>query len=158
MSRHTVFVKISGNLIARSDVLDWIRLRAEESAVTICTGGGSQINEAFKARGFEIKFGPLGRETKTFEERQFARDILENNQVEMEDLLAENKISAIVEIPVRTVGSVLCPVNGDLFVKLAYLGFDELYVLTLSSRVESKQKQYELLPKITVVGFPDENP
>ncbi|MCC2631112.1 MAG: hypothetical protein K0S38_921, partial [Candidatus Paceibacter sp.] len=115
---------------------------------------GTQINEAFTTNGYAIHFGPLGRETNTFEERQLARDVLEKNQAEIQDLLAEQKIQATVILPVLDIGSVLCHVNGDIFAMAAYLGFDKVYVLTLDDRKEQKQKEYELYPKIQVIGFP----
>ena len=121
----------------------------------ICVGGGSQINEEFQRRGIEIDFGPLGRETKNFPERQLARDILERNQAKVQDLLAENGINAVVVIPVLNIGSVLCHVNGDVYTRAAYLGFDKLFVVTGEARKADKEKTFEGLGKIKVIGFPD---
>lgn len=110
-------------------------------------------HQAFQERGFPIVFGPLGRETKTFEERQLARDVLEENQSVIQDLLAEHGITATVIIPVRDIGSVLCHSNGDILTREAYHGFDRLYILTLAERVKSKKKEFESLPKIEIIGF-----
>lgn len=71
----------------------------------------------------------------------------------MQDLLAEQGIHATVVIPVWDCGSVLCHINGDLFVRAAYLGFNELYVVTTPERLEAKQKEFADLPKVRVVGF-----
>lgn len=154
MARKTALIKISGDLCKRHDVMDWIGNVSMSYFVVICVGGGTQINEAFSKKNFPVlKHGPLGRESKTFEERQLARDILEKNQVEMQDLLADNGIVVNVVIPVLDIGSVLCHVNGDTFVLAAYLGFDKIYIITLKERVGEKQKQFKKYPKIEIVGF-----
>jgi acetylglutamate kinase len=152
MPRKTAFVKISGDLIGKESVLQWLKSIAKTFFTVICVGGGTQINEAFKERGFPINFGPQGRITETFEERQLARDVLEKNQVYVQDLLAENGIIATVIIPVLDIASVLNHINGDDFVLLA-TGFDEVYILTLENRVNAKEEQFKNYPKIKVVGF-----
>ncbi|HBI25591.1 MAG: hypothetical protein UT41_C0001G0292 [Candidatus Wolfebacteria bacterium GW2011_GWC2_39_22] len=149
----TAFVKISGDLISREDVLDWIRVLTQDYFVVVCSGGGTQINKAFEERGIPVVFGPLGREIERFEDRQFAREILEKNQAEIQDLLQAKQIQATVVIPVLDIGSVLCHVNGDVYVLAAYLGFDALYVLTLEDRVVKKTEEFKMYPKVTVVGF-----
>ena len=149
----TAFVKISGDLISREDVLDWIRVLTQDYFVVVCSGGGTQINKAFEERGIPVVFGPLGREIERFEDRQFAREILEKNQAEIQDLLQAKQIQATVVIPVLDIGSVLCHINGDVYVLAAYLGFDALYVLTLEDRVVKKTEEFKMYPKVTVVGF-----
>lgn len=135
-------VKLSGNLIGRTDVLDWLRKLTETYSVRICTGGGEQINAEFKAQGWPIKFGPLGRITRNKKEQQIARNVLEDNAAEIEDLLDAHKIPARVFIPVldAEVGAVLSHVNGDIQVFALHNGFDKLYVLTLESRADKKKK------------------
>ena len=156
MSRKTALIKLTGDLAnLRPDVLAWLRQLALEYFVVICTGGGTQINEEFAARGLPFNFGNLGREIGTFEGRQLARDILERNQADIQDRLAIENIPATVIIPVLDIGSVLCHVNGDIFVLTAYLGYDKIYVLTLDSRKEKKVTEFEDYPKIEIVGFPD---
>jgi hypothetical protein len=155
--RETVLVKLTGDLAElRPDVLDWLRPLAKEYFVVICTGGGTRISERCKIEGIPFEFGPLGRELTTFPGKQMARDELENNQAEIQDKLALERIPATVIIPVLDIGSVLCHVNGDQFVKTAYLGFNKIYVLTLNSRLEKKKEELAALPKIEVVGFPDQ--
>lgn len=139
----------------RHDVLDWLRELTKNYFVVICTGGGTRISKMLETEGISSTFGPLGREIGSFRGRQIARDELENNQAVIQDRLAVEKISATVIIPVLDVGSVLCHVNGDTFVQMAYLGFDKIYVLTLDSRKEKKIKEFAKLPKVEVVGFPD---
>ena len=152
--RKTAFVKISGDLIKREDVLAWIKSIADDYFVVICSGGGTQINDEFTKRNIPVKFGPLGREIENFEDRQIARDILEKNQAEIQDLLESKNIKATVVIPVLDIGSVLCHVNGDIYTKAAYLGFDKIYILTLSDRMEEKKKEFNEFPKIEIVEFP----
>jgi len=152
MPRKTAFVKISGDLIDKESVLQWLKSIAESFFTVICVGGGKQISQAFKERGFPINFGPQGRITETFEERQLARNVLEKNQLYVQDLLAENGIMATVIIPMLDIASVLNHINGDDFVLLA-TAFDEVYILTLKNRVNAKEEQFKNYPKIKVVGF-----
>lgn len=153
MTRKTALIKISGDLLFKVEVIEKIREISREFFTVIIVGGGTQISEAFQQKGFPIKFGPLGRETNSLEERQLARDILEKNQMEIQDFLAEEEIVATVIIPFIDVASVLCPINGDIFVLMAYLGFDNLFIFTLKERREQKQKEFEKYPKIKIIGF-----
>lgn len=79
MERKNCLIKLSGDVLVLDDsTLSWLRKLTGEYFVVLCVGGGTQINKAFEDAGFPIgKFGPLGRETRTFEERQLARDVLE---------------------------------------------------------------------------------
>ena len=153
MTQRNVLVKISGNLIENEEVIAWLQQLTVDFHAVICTGGGTQINEAFKERGFAIKFGPYGRETSSFEERQLARDVLEINQAQIQDLLREKNINAEVVIPVKNIGSVLCHINGDLYVLDGLLGFDRICVLTEQMNVEKKKSFYAQYPKVEVIGF-----
>jgi hypothetical protein len=154
MLRKTSFVKVSGDQFRNSDFLSWVSELSKDSYVTLCIGGGTQINEELERRGVLFKkHGPLGRELETFPERQLARDILENNAAECEDLLAAQGIHIRVALPVMDVGGVLCHVNGDLMVRAAYLGYDNLFVITTPDRKESKTKAFEDLPKVQVRAF-----
>ena len=165
MAKPNAFIKVSGNLLEESEVLEWLRELGNKYYVVVCIGGGEQINKAFRERGFEIKFGPMGRVTQTLEERQLARDILENNQAIIQDMIDGKGISARVIIPVDDIASVLCHVNGDVKLLTAYNGYDKLFLLTSKDRVEKKrlwlEKVTEIfeiiekgkLDKIEVVGF-----
>jgi len=154
MGRKTALVKISGDLHQRRDVIEWVRKLSAEYFTVVLVGGGTQINEAFKKAGLPIReHGPLGRETETFEESQLARDVLERNQEQVQDLLAERGVMATVVIPVLDIGSVLCHINGDIFILTAYLGFDKIFVLTYEDRVKAKRRALGKYPKIKVVGF-----
>lgn len=163
--RKNAFVKVSGNLLGKREVIEWLRKVSKNYFIVICIGGGEQINEAFRKKDFSIKFGPLGRITKSLEEKQFARDILERNQTLVQDLIDGEGISAQVVIPIRDIASVLCHENGDLMILSAYNGFDKCFILTLKERVVKKKlwlKQLAKcfsyigegkLDKIEVVGF-----
>lgn len=154
--RKTALVKVSGDLCGRDDVIEWVRKLAAEFFVVICVGAGTQINEAFKKAGIDVKkHGPLGRETEGFKERQLARDVLEENQEVLQDLLAARGVTATVVIPVLDIGSVLCHVNGDIFTFVGYLGFDKICVLTYEDRVKAKKAELKQYPKIEVIGFPE---
>lgn len=153
MPRKNCFVKISGDILS-DDVLEWIKTLSQEYFVVVCVGGGTQINEAFKKAGLPVgDFGPLGRETNSFQERRLAQNILEINQTEIQDRLNAIGVRVNVVIPILNIGTVLCHVNGDQFVLTAYLGFDVLYIVTTKDRVAEKKKFFSPYPKIQVVGF-----
>lgn len=151
--RKTAFVKISGDLIHMDAILEWIRNLTRDYFVVVCTGGGSQISETLDARGLKSHFGPLGRELDSFVSRQIARDVLEENQAAVQDLLASKGIPAVVIIPVLDIGSVLCHVNGDVYTTAAYLGFDRVIIMTTREREEKKRAETAHLSKIEVIGF-----
>jgi len=153
MSKKTSLIKISGDLLTKKDVIAKIREISKKYLTVITVGGGTQISEAFQQKGFPIKFGPLGRETNSLEEKQLARNILEKNKKEVQNFLDKENIPATVIIPFVDIASVACPINGDTFVLATYLGFDKLYIFTLSGREDKKRKEFEKYPKIEVVGF-----
>jgi len=153
MPREQVFVKVSGDLCHNDGVLEWIGELTQDHFVVICVGGGTQINAAFEASGRQVEFGPLGRETEELDSRQLARDTLEENQRDLQDLLADRGIHAVVIIPFLDIGTVLCPVNGDVMISAAYLGFHVLYVVTTKDREEAKIQQFAHLPKVQVKAF-----
>ncbi len=153
MSRKNCFIKISGDMLG-DDVLRWIKELSKEYFVVVCVGGGTQINEAFAIADLPVReFGPLGRETETLEEKQLARDVLEKNQTEIQDRLANLGVHASVVIPVIDIGTVLCHVNGDQFILAVYHGFNVLYVVTTKDRVEKKKSFFSSYKKIQVIGF-----
>lgn len=148
MARPNAFVKISGSLLGNPAVLEWLRELARFYFVVICIGGGEQINKAFEAKGIPINFGPLGRITRSFVERQIARDILEKNQAITQDLLDEEGVNARVIVPVMEVGGVICHVNGDAMILTAYLGYDKLFILTTEDKVEQKKLWLEQVAEV----------
>lgn len=155
MKRENILVKVSGDVFLLPEFIDWIARLAYESHVVICIGGGTQIKEEFKRRGWkDDNYGPLGRETKTAEEHLIAREILESNKAKLKELFAKARVSdVVVVIPMLNIGGVSCHVNGDQYLLAAYLGFDRLYAVTLAQRAEAKQQQFAFLPKIQVKAF-----
>jgi len=153
MPRKNCFVKISGDVLG-DRTLEWIKQLCQEYFVVVCVGGGTQINEAFRKAGFPVReFGPLGRATATLEEKQLARNVLEQNQAAVQDRLADMGVHASVVIPAIEIGTVFCHVNGDKYLLSAYHGFDILYVVTTADRVEKKKEQFAPYEKIKVIGF-----
>jgi hypothetical protein len=154
MSEKNIFVKVSGDLFFQPDFLKWLAEITENNKVVVCIGGGGQINDAFAKKGWPIKkHGPLGREAENYEQKKVAKNVLKNNQRIFKRLIEKAGINAKVIIPVLHLNGVMCHVNGDVFIKTFYLGFDELYVVTTEERVEAKKKDFDNLPKIQVVGF-----
>lgn len=154
MPRRNVFVKISGDVVENDALDEWLRALSKETFVVVCVGGGTQINNALYSAGYPLRpHGPLGRELVTFKERQLVRDVLETNQALLQDRLAEKKIRVTVVIPVQEWGTVLCHMNGDEAVRAAYLGFDELFVVTVAERIENKALQFADLPKVKVIAL-----
>lgn len=157
MSHRTVFIKVSGDEYVNPAFLRWLKELSTGAWVVVCVGGGAQINEAFRQHGLPLNpHGPLGLETGVFHERQLQRDVLECNQDALREYLAMLGIPATVEIPVIMIGTVLCPVNGDQMVRTAYLGFDELYVVTTPEREAEKRERFSDLSKVRVLAFPPE--
>jgi uridylate kinase len=165
MTKQNALIKISGSLLKDKKAIEQIKKISKKYFTVILIGGGEQINKAFKKKGWKIKFGPLGRITKTFEQKQLARDVLEKNQEIVQDMLDELGIGARVIIPVDEVASVICHVNGDIMVLSAYNGFDRIFMFTPKNNVEKKKKWLKQLAdcfkhidegdidKIEVVGF-----
>lgn len=153
MFKKNVFVKISWDLINKDEVIDWLKKISQYSFLVICTWWGTQINEEFEKRWFQIKFWPLWRETSSFEGKQLARDLLEQNQAEIQDYISDKWIDAQVIIPVLDIWNVLCHVNWDIYTLAAYNWFDELFILTLKDRLDKKIVEFEKYPKIEIIWF-----
>lgn len=152
--RKNLFVKVSGDLCFSPSFIDYLRITTRDYFTVICVGGGTQINETLAERGIEPgPHGPMGRELNSFELRQVARDVLEENQSRLQETLATLGISAVVIIPVLDLGSVLCHVNGDEMVRAAYIGFDHLVVITTEDRALKKAGEFSRLSKVEVIGL-----
>ena len=154
MPRKTAFVKVSGDLCNSPRFIAALQKLVRNCFVVVCVGGGTQINKAFQRAGIKTgKHGPLGRQARSFKERQLARDVLEKNQARLQDALANQGVIATVTIPVLDVGSVLCHVNGDQMVRTVYLGFDRIFIITTPERLAQKAKEFKDLPKVKVLSF-----
>ncbi|MFH1178588.1 MAG: hypothetical protein V1711_02620 [bacterium] len=149
-----IFVKISGDLIDNEQVSRWIAECSKRGKLVICVGGGTQINNALVEAGIPIReHGPLGREHQSEKERMIAEEILVKNVEKVRALCREQKINCEVVAPLIEVGGVQCHINGDQIILAAYLGYDQLFVLTTADRVEKKESEFAQYPKIKVVGF-----
>jgi hypothetical protein len=154
MAKPNLLIKLSGSLLENPEVFSRIKKESKKYSIVILAGGG-----------WKIQFCPLGRVTKTLEQRQMAKNILEKNQAKIQDLLDKKGISARVEIPVREHGNVLCHENGDVAVLSVYCGYDKILIFTKKSMVKAKRKWLKKvaecfqhiepgeLDKIEVVGF-----
>jgi len=140
MLKSNLLVKISGDGLKSKIVKEYLRESVKKYSITVITGGGSDINKIFKEKGYEIEFCPLGRITKSLEERQEAKKILEKNQAMLQDEYDSEGICVRVEIPFREIGTVSCPENGDVMVLSAYLGFDKIVIFTKQENVEAKRQ------------------
>ena len=165
MAKKNMLIKVSGDVLYLPEFQARVREYACVFSVVVLVGGGTQIEEAFKAAGYERDMGPLGRKTKSLPERQIARDVLEVNQAGVQDMFDDSGISVRVEIPVLDIGGVLCHVNGDVMVFTAYNGYDRIIIMTTRERVEAKLQWLAQvtevfqaigngkLDKIEVIGF-----
>lgn len=153
-NRH-VFVKVSGDLTRRPEVRVFIEKLLRRNSVTICVGGGTQINLALKKARFEVgKHGPLGREPTSDKASRIAIKTLAEEQWFLQREIVPQRHAHTVILPVIDLGGVPCHVNGDKMVEVAYLCYKRLYVLTTKDRVEKKQREMEwLAKKVIVVGF-----
>ncbi|MHB8860210.1 MAG: hypothetical protein ACYC48_00540 [Minisyncoccota bacterium] len=149
-----IFVKISGDLIENELVLGWLSERPQEGRLVVCVGGGVQINRALVEAGIPLrKHGPLGREHRSDEERIIAEKILTENVEKMRVLCDERKIDCEAIPPIIEIGGISCHINGDQIILAAYLGYDQLFILTTADRVEKKENEFKQYPKIKIVGF-----
>ncbi len=147
-----VLVKVSGDVKNKQKFKDFVIKLAKKAFVVIVVGGGTEISEKLTDAGYKIIFDDKhGRVTETWEERKIAREVLEKNAKKMQDDFVGKGI--IVTPSIIDIAGVTCHINGDNYIKAAYLGFDELYVFTLKDRKDAKKeifKNYEKVKIITV--------
>lgn len=146
-----VLIKASGDVIDRQEVFDFAREKARNNHTVLVCGAGTKIGEALTKKGYVPRFNEHGRITETFEERKIARDVLEYEQRRQQDRFIGTGVE--VEKPLMEVGSVLAPINGDTYVKAAYLGFDEIYIFTLKDRVSTKEDVFRGYDKTEIRGI-----
>ncbi len=146
-----MLIKASGDVSHNSIFLEFAKAKAKTNYVIVIAGGGTKISATLKAAGYEVKFDEHGRVTDTWEERKIARDILEQEEKELQDIFVGTGV--IVKAPLLEAGAVLCPINGDNLVKALYLGFDEIYVFTLGERAKEKEKIFADYPKVQIKGI-----
>jgi hypothetical protein len=146
-----ILIKGSGDITKDQKFIDFVLSKVQFNYVVVICGGGTKISEAFKEAGYPVNFDERGcRITKTREERMLMCDVLEKEKKDLCQRLGDNHNPYIVA-PLLDVGSVLCPINGDDLVKAYYLGFDEIYVFTLSGRLEKKKTIFKDFPKVNII-------
>lgn len=148
MLKPNAAVIISGNLLGNEAVLNRLKELQKKYYMAVCPGGGEQINQAFKERRWERKFGPMGRICETLEQRQVCENVLKNNQAIIQDLFSEKGIIARVMIPFGYDADVLSPVNGDHMIFHIYNGYDRIFRFTAKEREEEKRDYFERLAEV----------
>lgn len=127
-------IKVSGDLVGNQDATRIIKSEAINNFTVVLVGAGSDISGALKKERLDSVFTEAGRVISEFRGRQLARNILEENQKAMQNELIKNGINAIVEIPVISLGGVLCHLNGDNMAVACSVNFDETIVITKKGR------------------------
>ncbi|XLQ19893.1 MAG: hypothetical protein ACKUBY_04900 [Candidatus Moraniibacteriota bacterium] len=144
-----ILLKASGDVFKSKDFKHFATELATKSFVVIVVGGGTEISKRLEAAGYTIAFDDVhGRITESWEERKIARNVLEENTKKLQDDLVGT--GAFVIPSVIDIAGVTCHINGDNYIKSAYLGFDELYVFTTAERIEAKSKIFSSYPKVKV--------
>lgn len=147
-----ILIKVSGDVASEQSFIDFATEKAKENYTVVICGAGTKISKELEDTGHDIKFDDNhGRITKTWGERQIVRRVLEEEERKLQNVFIGKGV--VVEAPMISVGRVLCPINGDNYVKASYLGFDEIYVFTLNNRAEAKKKIFQDFPKIEIVGI-----
>ncbi|VAW32686.1 hypothetical protein MNBD_CPR01-544, partial [hydrothermal vent metagenome] len=124
---------------------------AKKSFVIVVVGGGTEISERLSKAGYEIIFDDIhGRVTESWEERKIARDVLEENAKKLQDFFVGKGVFVVP--PIIDVAGVTCHINGDNYIKSAYLGFDKLYIFTLKDRIKKKEQIFKNYPKVEVIS------
>lgn len=147
-----ILVKVSGDITESQKFFDFVVDKAKENYTVVICGGGTKISAALERAGYSIEFDSLGRRvTRTWEERMIMRDILEREEKRLRDKFIGKGV--VVISPILYAGSVLCPINGDDFVKAYELGFEEIYVFTTPDRLKKKKAVFCDYPKVTVLAI-----
>lgn len=150
MAMPNALVKCSGSLLDSWEVIHFLHCKQRQYALRVVCGGGEQINQVFRDKGWPIDFGPFGRICEGFEQRLAAENVLKINAAALEDRLHESDVRAQIITPVldKEVGGVTCHVNGDLMPILCYNGFDKIYVCTKTTEAQRKKRFYAAVWKI----------
>lgn len=147
-----ILIKVSGDVKDNKRFREFAINLAKNSFVVVVVGGGTEISKKLKEAGYDIAFDDVhGRITETWEERKIAREVLEKNAKNLQDSFVGRGIIVVPSV-VDIVG-ITCHINGDNYVKSAYLGFDELYVFTLKKRETTKKEIFKNYKKVKVISM-----
>jgi len=138
-----ILIKVSGDISNNEEFFNFAKKKAKNNYVFVICGAGTKISEVLNKSGYKIKYDDNhGRITQTFAERKIVRDVLEDEEKRLQDKFIGTGVA--VGAPILNAGPVLCHINGDNLAKAYYLGFDEIYVFTLKSRIERKKEILKL--------------
>ncbi len=150
--KHKVLIKVSGDLVDNKEVFTLAEKESKHSYVVLICGAGTKINKALEKAGYEIKFEkPHGRIIKTQEEEAIVKKIL--NQEEKRLKRKYDSIGVKIQSSQLKIKGFFCPINGDNLVKAAYLGFNDIYVITLKKRIKDKKNVFFDFPKVKIIGI-----
>ena len=146
-----ILVKASGDAIENDYFKKFVTNLAKKSFVIVVVGGGTEISEKLSKAGYEIIFDDThGRITESWEERKIAREVLEKNAKILQDFFVGKGIFVVPSV--IDIAGVTCHINGDNYIKSAYLGFDKLYIFTLKDRVKKKEQIFKDYPKVEIIS------
>ncbi len=146
-----ILVKVSGDVIKNNYFTEFVTDLATQYFVVVVVGGGTEISERLSKAGYEIIFDDIhGRVTESWEERKIARDVLEKKAKALQDFFVGKGVFVVPSV--INIAGVTCHINGDNYIKSAYLGFDKLYVFTLKDRVEQKKQIFKGYPKVEIIS------
>jgi hypothetical protein len=151
MAIKNILIKASGDISDNEEFFNFAKNKAKNNYVFVICGAGTKISEALSGAGYDIKYDDNhGRIIKTFKERKISRDVLEDEEKCLQDKFIGTGV--MVGAPILNAGPVLCHINGDNLTKAYYLGFDEIYVFTLKSRIEKKKKIFKKYENVKIIG------
>ncbi len=146
-----ILVKVSGDIIKNSRFAKFVIDLAKKYFVVVVVGGGTEISERLSRAGYKIVFDDIhGRITESWEERKIAREVLEENTKVLQDFFVGKGVFVVPAI--IDITGVTCHINGDNYIKSAYLGFDKLYVFTLKNRVVKKKQIFKDYSKVEIIS------
>ncbi len=147
-----ILVKASGDVVENNYFKKFVTSLAKKSFVVVVVGGGAEISEKLSEAGYKVIFDDIhGRITESWEERKIAREVLEKNAKILQDFFIGKGVFVIPSI--IDAAGVTCHINGDNYIKSAYLGFDKLFVFTLKNRVKKKEQIFQDYPKVEVISI-----
>ena len=150
-----VFIKISSYFVTltNKNIVDFVRNISKRNHLTIFPSAVWQTKQALDEKGIEHEFKNGIWTIKNRCGRIIAFQAAEKVQSEVQDKILAEEISATVQIPFMSLASVLTPLNGDDYARIACSSYDEVYVLTTIENLDKKIEELKLYPKIIVLGF-----
>ena len=147
-----ILIKGSGDVTSEKKFLDLITQKAGKNYVVVICGGGSKINKVLKDAGYSIQFDDFGRRiAKTSEEKVIVQNVLEKERNLLQNKF--DKKNVFVLSPIIYAGTTTCHINGDDLTKAFELGFDQIFVVTKTKRIEKKKEIFKNHPKVTIIGI-----